>query len=182
MSKADNVPKPRKYSYHILSIFFPIFALVISLLLALNYSNSTLSNELTYHKHKLGVVVPFRDRFDELLLFVPYISKFLKSQSIDFKIIIANQVDEFRFNRASLINAGFLEAMNDCDYMVMHDVDLIPINTKLNYSFPAEGAYHVSAPGLHPNYDYKTFVGGILIISKKDFIKTNGNLYMEQST
>jgi xylosylprotein 4-beta-galactosyltransferase len=85
--------------------------------LVFNYKTSSNQNEndkskLT--KHKLAIVVPFRDRFDELLVFVPHISKFLSMQSIDFKIYIINQIDKYRFNRASLINVGFLISMNEC--------------------------------------------------------------------
>ncbi|RNA31278.1 beta-1-4-galactosyltransferase 7 [Brachionus plicatilis] len=123
---------------------------------------------------KLAVVVPFRDRFEELIFFVPHISKFLHSKSINFKIFIVNQVDSYRFNRASLINIGFLVSMNECDYMAMHDVDLLPLSEKLDYSYPLKGPFHVSTPGLHPEYNYSTFIGGILIITKEDFIHTNG--------
>lgn len=136
-----------------------------------NSSDNTIK---TKKDHKLAIVVPFRDRFDELLVFVPHISKFLESKSIQFKIYIVNQVDSFRFNRASLINIGFLTSMNECDYMAMHDVDLLPLNNLLDYSYPQNGPYHVSAPGLHPEYNYSKFIGGILIISKEDFLKTNG--------
>ena len=59
-------------------------------------------------RDKLCVVVPFRDRFDELLAFVPHLSAFLKEQGVNgFEFVIVNQVDGFRFNRASLINVGF---------------------------------------------------------------------------
>ena len=75
----------------------------------------------------------------------------------------------FRFNRASLLNIGFLVARNECDYIAMHDVDLLPLNTDLNYGFPEKGPFHVSAPFLHPKYHYKTFVGGILIMSVAQF-------------
>ena len=126
-------------------------------------------------KHKLAIVVPFRDRFDELLLFVPHISKYLMAKSIDFKIYIINQVDRYRFNRASLINVGFLVSANECDYMAMHDIDLLPLNDQLDYGYPlSNNPYHVSAPGLHPEYNYKTFIGGILIVTKDTFLKTNG--------
>lgn len=126
-------------------------------------------------KHKLAIVIPFRDRFDELLTFVPHISKFLNLKSINYKIYILNQIDDYRFNRASLINVGFLYSMSDgCDYMAMHDVDLLPLTDKLNYSYPQNGLYHVSAAGIHPEYDYATFIGGILIVNKNDFLLTNG--------
>jgi len=54
--------------------------------------------------YKLAVLVPFRDRFEELLIFAPYIHNFLNAQRINHHIFILNQVDDYRFNRASLIN------------------------------------------------------------------------------
>lgn len=79
-----------------------------------------------------------------------------------------------RFNRASLLNAGFLEARdNNCDYIAMHDVDLLPLNKDLYYGFPDKGPFHVSAPFLHPKYHYPTFVGGILIMSVAQFEKVS---------
>ena len=74
-----------------------------------------------------------------------------------------------RFNRASLINTGFLQAEEQCDYMAMHDVDLLPLNPQLNYGYPENGPFHIAAPGLHPKYNYATFVGGILLLNNKHF-------------
>ena len=76
----------------------------------------------------------------------------------------------YRFNRASLINVGFITAREEsCDYIAMHDVDLLPLNKDLNYGYPELGPFHVAAPNLHPKYHYKTFVGGILILSKSQY-------------
>ncbi len=75
----------------------------------------------------------------------------------------------FRFNRASLINVGFLESGNDTDYIAMHDVDLLPQNEDLDYGFPKQGPFHVASPELHPMYHYKTYVGGILLLTKKHY-------------
>ena len=46
--------------------------------------------------HRLAVIVPFRDRFDELLEFVPHMEKFLNQQKIRHKFYIINQVDNYR--------------------------------------------------------------------------------------
>ena len=43
-------------------------------------------------KHSMCMLVPFRDRFEELTEFVPRITKFLQQQNIDHKIIVINQV------------------------------------------------------------------------------------------
>ena len=62
-----------------------------------------------------------------------------------------------------------LESGEDCDYVAMHDVDLLPQSDQLDYSYPAEGPFHIAAPDLHPLYHYPTFIGGILLITKKHF-------------
>ncbi len=87
------------------------------------------------------------------------------------------KVDDYRFNRASLINVGFLYIKNltRFDYLVMHDVDLLPVNPQLKYEFPGVGkALHIASPKVHPKYHYDTFVGGILILTVEDFNHVNG--------
>lgn len=46
---------------------------------------------------KLCLVVPFRDRFDELLVFVPHMKQFLCEQRIDNEFIVINQIDSLRW-------------------------------------------------------------------------------------
>ncbi|XP_063993549.1 beta-1,4-galactosyltransferase 7 [Diachasmimorpha longicaudata] len=123
--------------------------------------------------HRLAVLVPFRDRFEELLTFAPYMKRFLDKQNIDYRIFILHQVDRFRFNRASLVNVGFLHVKNEFDYIAMHDVDLLPLNDNLSYDYP-DTPFHLSAPDLHPRYHYSTFIGGILLINRDQFIQVNG--------
>lgn len=117
-------------------------------------------------EHKLAVLVPFRDRFDELLRFVPYMNSFLNGQHVNHHIFILNQMDTYRFNRASLINIGYLYTKKEYDYIAMHDVDLLPLNKNLRYDYPKEQPFHVAAPSLHPRYHYDKFVGGILLINR----------------
>ncbi|XP_624054.3 beta-1,4-galactosyltransferase 7 [Apis mellifera] len=141
------------------------------------YNHKQHNNAVKVYKkslHRLAILVPFRDRFEELLIFAPHIKQFLDKQNIDYHIFVLNQIDRFRFNRASLINVGFLEVNKEFDYIAIHDVDLLPINDELLYSFPNKGPFHVSSPELHPRYHYSTFVGGILLIKREHFIQVNG--------
>nr|XP_020645907.1 beta-1,4-galactosyltransferase 7 isoform X1 [Pogona vitticeps] len=133
-----------------------------------------LPDDPSWGPHRLAVLVPFRERFEELLAFVPHMHRFLSRKKIRHHIFILNQVDHFRFNRASLINVGFLESGNDTDYIAMHDVDLLPLNEELDYSFPAAGPFHVASPELHPLYHYSTYVGGILLLTKQHYRLCNG--------
>ena len=122
-------------------------------------------------EHQLAVLVPFRDRYEELLQFAPHMHKFLNRQRVRHQIWVINQQDEYRFNRASLLNIGHLLTRTSCDYLVMHDVDLLPDNDQLNYGYPEKGPFHVSSPELHPLYHYKTYIGGIFIMTKEQFEK-----------
>jgi len=102
---------------------------------------------------------------------------FLSAQKINHEIFIINQVDDYRFNRASLINAGFQVARKHAhfDYIVMHDVDLLPVNQELRYEYPGRGsALHIASPKLHPKYHYENFVGGILALTVEDFELVDG--------
>jgi len=126
------------------------------------------------HQHRLCIIVPFKDRYEELMEFAPYISSFLGKQGVSHEIWVINQADSWRFNRAALINVGFKESSNSCDYIAMHDVDLLPQDPALLYSFPESGPLHIASPDLHPKYDYPTFIGGILLISKKHYQLVDG--------
>lgn len=132
------------------------------------------NDDLLSDKPRLAVLVPYRERFEELLQFVPHLDKFLKKQNIPHHIFILNQADRYRFNRASLINVGFLYTKNDFNYIAMHDVDLLPLNGNLSYGYPGEGPFHVSSPELHPKYHYPAFVGGILLVNRQNYEMVNG--------
>ncbi|KAL1450064.1 hypothetical protein WDU94_002520 [Cyamophila willieti] len=130
----------------------------------------------TKGNHVLCLIIPFRDRFDELLVFLTHMKVFLDNQSVEYQVYVVNQVDSYRFNRGSLINVGFrhVSSHSSCDFIAMHDVDLIPLNPKLNYSYPGDSIMHIAAPHLHPKYHYKTFLGGILMMKNAHFQLVNG--------
>lgn len=47
--------------------------------------------------HRLAVVVPFRNRYEEMMEFVPHMHKFLIRQNVSHDIWIINQVDSHRY-------------------------------------------------------------------------------------
>ncbi|KAG1711207.1 Coiled-coil domain-containing protein [Nymphon striatum] len=80
-----------------------------------------------------------------------------------------------RFNRASLLNIGFIESLKDgFDYLALHDVDLLPLNKNLSYTYPYKGPVHLAPPNLHPLYHYEKYLGGVLLISHGLFKEVNG--------
>lgn len=85
--------------------------------------------------HKLGIIVPYRDRYEQLISFKLAISTYLKSKNIDFELIVVEQDDAKLFNRGKLLNIGFNQAKSlKCDYVVFHDVDMLPIEVDYSYS------------------------------------------------
>ena len=56
--------------------------------------------DLDRRRHKLCLVVPYRNRFEELLRFVPHMSKFLSKKNIRHSIFVVNQADTLRLGSA----------------------------------------------------------------------------------
>ena len=53
-------------------------------------------NQEVINGHKLCILVPFRDRFEELMEFAPYMNKFLSDQNVDHEIYVMHQADKYR--------------------------------------------------------------------------------------
>ena len=85
---------------------------------------------------KVGIVVPFRNRHEQLDIFKERITKYLTDKDIPYEIIIVEQDDAKLFNRGMLLNIGFTYAEKlKCKYVVFHDIDMLPIDVDYSYSF-----------------------------------------------
>ncbi|XP_036168802.1 beta-1,4-galactosyltransferase 7 isoform X7 [Myotis myotis] len=63
--------------------------------------------------HRLAVLVPFRERFEELLVFVPHMHRFLIRKKIPHHIYVLNQVDHFSaMGCPTASGAGAVRTMN----------------------------------------------------------------------
>lgn len=118
--------------------------------------------------HKLGVIVPYRDRDEHLKVFLPAIKQYLSRKGIEYIVILVEQDHNEPFNRGALCNIGYKEAkMNRCDYLVFHDVDMIPVNVDYSYS---EHPVHLASDDL----PFDSYFGGITMFPIRDFAKING--------
>lgn len=79
-------------------------------------------------RHRVAVIIPYRDREDHLRAFLHNIHPILSRQQIDYGIFVVEEIPEVKFNRAKLMNIGFREALKSYDYQcfIFHDVDLLP--------------------------------------------------------
>ena len=127
--------------------------------------------------HKLGVCVPYRNRELHLNEFIPKVGKFLKEAGIDFQMYFAHQIDDKLFNRGAMKNIAAKHAFEDgCDYIVWHDIDMIPEDNSCDYSFPEDFPQHIAVRISQSDYKLKYFeyFGGAVIFSKEQVEKTNG--------
>jgi len=126
--------------------------------------------------HKLGVCVPYRNRELHLNEFVPKVGKYLKEQGIDFQMYFAHQVDDKLFNRGATKNIAAKHAIEDgCDYVVFHDIDMIP-EEGADYSYPTEGPRHIATKISQMDYQlkYHEYFGGAVLFTKEHLEATNG--------
>ncbi len=122
---------------------------------------------------KLAVVVPYRDREEHLRVFLPHMKRHLDGQNIVHRIHVIEQEAGKLFNRAKLLNVGFLEADADCDYFVFHDVDMLPLHVDYSYQ---EDATHLAAAASQFNHalPYPGYFGGVTMLTREAMKKVNG--------
>jgi hypothetical protein len=123
---------------------------------------------------KIGIVVPYRNRKEHLEKFIPRISRFLKSNDIDFEIVIVEQEDTKSFNRGKLLNIGFHKAEElGCTYVAFHDVDMLPIDA--DYS-KVDRPTHIATKfeGEMQRTLFDSYFGGVTLFPMDDFKKLNG--------
>ena len=125
----------------------------------------------------VAIIVPYRDRADQLLVFLRHIHPFLRKQELHYRIYVVNQADRNNFNRAMLMNVGFTEAMKDFawDCFIFHDVDLLPEDDRNIYNCPDQPRHmSVAVDKFKYKLPYKTIFGGVAAIRTDQFKRLNG--------
>ena len=133
------------------------------------------------------IIVPYRDRAEQLKLFLPALRRFLHYQPVDYQIIVVEHVGEAKFNKGSLINIGYIEAEymkvpdseTHYDCVIIHDIDFIPIDGRNSYdclSTPDVGAWQLTTSVDKYNWSLpdRSSVGGVNMATKWAFLKANG--------
>lgn len=132
---------------------------------------------------KLALIVPYREspdpvtlsqgdgRADQLKQFTDHMNRFLTE--VDYHIFVIEQSqDALPFNKGYLMNVGFNLAALDFDYFAFHDVDQLPTNPRNTYAYPDSPTHLcVTTDG---RTQYRSMVGGVLLINREDFIACNG--------
>jgi len=123
------------------------------------------------------ILVPFREQLEQkrgkqLKKFIAHIHRYHP----DWIVLIIEQSDDGKkFNRGALLNIGAkIAEKNDLDYVIFHDVDLLPLmKIAPYYEVYPDKPIHIGKVWTS-KYDSPSFLGGILSISIDDIKATNG--------
>lgn len=126
--------------------------------------------------HKLGVIIPYRHRYQQLIELKAALANNFTKNNIDYEIIIVEQDDAKTFNRGKLLNIGFTYAKKlDCDYVVFHDVDMLPQDVDYSYSdVPIHLASNFISNGTFKRVNFDTYFGGVTMFPSDIFENING--------
>jgi len=128
-------------------------------------------------KYRVNIVVPYRNRPDQLDTFLHYLHRFLVRQEIDYRIVVIEQSRDKEFNRGKLLNIGFteMERRFPSHCYIFHDVDLIPTNLNNIYACSNQPRHMSSAIDIF-NYrlPYCRIFGGAVALTRHQFLQVNG--------
>ena len=126
--------------------------------------------------HKLAVIVPYRNRYAQFIAFKERITTILNENNIIFELIVIEQDCAKTFNRGKLLNIGYLYAKKlNCDYMVFHDVDMLPVDVDYSYSpYPVHLATNFISNGDFERIFFDEYFGGVTLFPMDVFEKING--------
>ncbi|KAM5194038.1 beta-1,4-galactosyltransferase 1 isoform 2-T2 [Mantella aurantiaca] len=126
---------------------------------------------------KVALIIPFRKRDEHLKYWLYYLHPILQRQQLDYGIYVINQDGDAIFNRAKLLNIGFIEALKEYDYncFVFSDVDLIPMDDRNIYKCYNQPRHlSVSMDKFGFGLPYNQYFGGVSALSKDQFQRING--------
>lgn len=128
-------------------------------------------------RHRVAIIVPYRDREEHLRIFLYNIHRFLQRQQIDYGIYIVEQVGTGAFNRAMLMNVGAAEALKQHNYQcfIFHDVDLLPEDDRNLYTCPVQPRHmSVAIDNFLYHLPYDDIFGGVSALTVEQFRLVNG--------
>jgi len=129
-------------------------------------------------EHKNAIILPYRNRERHLRWFLNYLHPMLMRQNVEYRIYIVNQAGMGQFNRAKLLNIGYVESQHDIQWrcFTFHDVDLIPEDDRILYTCPFNNPRHLSRGVDKFKYvlPYADIFGGASQLTKEQFVRVNG--------
>ncbi|KAI3387863.1 hypothetical protein SNEBB_008654 [Seison nebaliae] len=169
-----------------------------------NNQQKTIKKQLMVNcepKQRTIVVIPYRDRKDQLDRLVPHLINLFDRQKLsDFRFIISEQIDRNPFNKGVVMNVGGIEGLKFCLNIsqinfenipsflakyheqltkccfIFHDVDMLAENEANSYVCDYYHPRHLSPSVNELRYHlmYPDLVGGVLALNGLQLFFTNG--------
>ncbi|XP_014484777.1 PREDICTED: beta-1,4-N-acetylgalactosaminyltransferase bre-4-like [Dinoponera quadriceps] len=128
-------------------------------------------------RHRVAIIIPFRDRLQHLQALLYNLHPILLRQQIDYQIFVIEQEGSGPFNRAMLMNVGYVEALKEriFDCFIFHDVDLLPEDDRNLYTCPEQPRHmSVAVDKFKYRLPYADLFGGVSAMSREHFQLVNG--------
>ncbi|KAK9303791.1 hypothetical protein QLX08_004658 [Tetragonisca angustula] len=128
-------------------------------------------------RHRVAIIIPFRDRPKHLQALLYNLHPMLLRQQIDYQIFVVEQKGSEAFNRAMLMNVGYVEALKErpFDCFIFHDVDLLPEDDRNLYTCPEQPRHmSVAVDKFKYRLPYADLFGGVSAMSREQFRLVNG--------
>ncbi|XP_055954711.1 beta-1,4-galactosyltransferase 4 isoform X2 [Patella vulgata] len=128
-------------------------------------------------REKLAIIIPYRDRQRHLMDFLSHMPPMLLRQRVEFTIFVIEQDPQEKFNRALMMNVGYLEALKQDNYscFIFHDVDMYPINDNNIYKCSTSPRHlAVAVEKWKFRLPFRGYYGGVVAYPKAVIEKTNG--------
>ncbi|CAK9812937.1 Beta-1,4-N-acetylgalactosaminyltransferase bre-4 [Anthophora quadrimaculata] len=128
-------------------------------------------------RYHVAIVIPFRDRPQHLQTLLYNLHPMLLRQQIDYQIFVVEQKGSGAFNRAMLMNVGYVEALKErsFDCFIFHDVDLLPEDDRNLYTCPEQPRHmSVAVDKFKYRLPYADLFGGVSAMSRQHFRLVNG--------
>jgi hypothetical protein len=135
---------------------------------------------------RLSIVVPYRDRAEQLARLLSHIALYFQRDKIDkdqpYRITVVEQEPGRPFNAGALRNIGFLLTEAESDPVCFHDVDYLPIwadyrpvnrPTRLVWH-GAESVPIDESARLFINHRHELYFGGVVMMPTAVFRRLNG--------
>ncbi|MHA2082128.1 MAG: galactosyltransferase-related protein [Candidatus Thorarchaeota archaeon] len=122
-------------------------------------------------KYMLYIIIPYRDREQQLLAYLNQTVPIFKSVFEGFRIIIIEQGNIKPFNKGLLLNVAvkYLE-MHDDDEIIFQDVSILPTRNVILECYKPK----IKSDCVLGIYSHEASMGGVVKINKKTFDSVNG--------
>jgi N-terminal domain of galactosyltransferase/N-terminal region of glycosyl transferase group 7 len=117
------------------------------------------------------ILTTLRDRDTHWRVFRMYMHEFYSHLTV----AVIQQADTRTWNKGLLYNTGYHLLAKDYDYIILHDIDWLPVVGKVDYS-PTEVPCMIGGEASQFNYQlqFPTFFGGVVVCSKEHYELING--------